>query len=196
MLTQLGGQSDDYPLHVGLDQVVVEADAFTVVGVELKRSVASATRRARSTWATLALIAVVLREHLVKHRMRAGRAEGLVFGASAERPFTPSNVRRRALTAWRRARAARAKALCRPATNRMAGFEPITLHEARHTFASHMIAAGVNAKALSTYMGHASITITFDRYGHLIPGNEGEAAELLDAYLAGRVHSPRDRVRR
>ena len=47
-----------------------------------------------------------------------------------------------------------------------------------------MIAAGVNAKALSTYMGHTSITITLDRYGHLMPGNEDEAAALLDAYLA------------
>ena len=64
--------------------------------------------------------------------------------------------------------------------------EPITLHEARHTFASLMIAAGVNAKALSTYRGHSSITITYDRYGHLMPGNEEEAAGLLDAYLAGQ----------
>lgn len=46
-----------------------------------------------------------------------------------------------------------------------------------------MIAAGVNAKALSTYMGHSSITITLDRYGHLMPGNEEQAAGLLDAYL-------------
>jgi len=46
-----------------------------------------------------------------------------------------------------------------------------------------MIRAGVNVKALATYMGHASITITLDRYGHLLPGNEGEAAALLDAYL-------------
>jgi integrase len=46
-----------------------------------------------------------------------------------------------------------------------------------------MIAAGVNAKALSTYMGHSSITVTLDRYGHLMPGNEAEAADLLDAYL-------------
>ncbi len=61
---------------------------------------------------------------------------------------------------------------------------PIALHECRHTFASLIIAAGVNAKALATYMGHASITITLDRYGHLMPGNEGEAVELLDAYLA------------
>ena len=46
-----------------------------------------------------------------------------------------------------------------------------------------MIAAGVNAKALSVYMGHSSITITLDRYGHLMPGSEDDAAELLDAYL-------------
>ena len=46
-----------------------------------------------------------------------------------------------------------------------------------------MIAAGVNAKALSTFMGHANISITLDRYGHLMPGSEGEAAGLLDAYL-------------
>lgn len=60
---------------------------------------------------------------------------------------------------------------------------PISLHECRHTFASLMIAAGGNAKALSTYMGHASITITLDRYGHLMPGNENEAAARLDTYL-------------
>ena len=45
------------------------------------------------------------------------------------------------------------------------------------------VAAGVNAKALSTYMGHANIAITLDRYGHLMPGNEDEAAALLNAYL-------------
>jgi hypothetical protein len=35
-----------------------------------------------------------------------------------------------------------------------------------------MIAAGVNAKALNTHMGHSSITITYDRYGYLMPSNE------------------------
>jgi integrase len=67
------------------------------------------------------------------------------------------------------------------------GLAPIGLHECRHSFASFMIAAGVNAKALSTYMGHASVTITFDRYGHLMPGNEQEAAQLLDDYLAAQT---------
>jgi integrase len=60
-----------------------------------------------------------------------------------------------------------------------------------------MIAAGVNAKALSTYLGHASVTITYDRYGHLMPGNESEAAALLETYLessratVARQSSPR-----
>ena len=53
-----------------------------------------------------------------------------------------------------------------------------------HTFASYMIAAGANIKAVSTYMGHANISITLHRYGHLMPGNEDEAAALLDDYLA------------
>jgi len=46
------------------------------------------------------------------------------------------------------------------------------------------VAAGINAKALSTYMGHSSIAITFDPYGHLMPGYMDEAAGILDAYLA------------
>ena len=57
------------------------------------------------------------------------------------------------------------------------------LHQARHTFARLMIAAGVNAKALSTYMGHASITITLDRYGHLLPDDDSEAAEAVAAMI-------------
>ena len=108
-----------------------------------------------------------LRKRLREHRLATGRSSGLVFGTTAERPFTPSTVTRRARTAWKKA-----------------GLAPLGFHEARHTFASFAIAAGVNAKALSTYMGHASVTITYDRYGHLMPGNEAQAAGLLDAYLS------------
>ena len=43
--------------------------------------------------------------------------------------------------------------------------------------------AGVNAKALSTFIGHATIAVTLDLYGHLFPGSEDEAASLLDDYL-------------
>jgi integrase len=119
---------------------------------------------------------------VIEHRLRSWRSEGLVFGATQERPFTGSNLRRRARTAWKRARAERAGELGLEADAVEAGFEPIGLHEAPHTYASLMIAAGVNAKALSTNIGHSSIAITLDRYGHLLPGNEdrsGGAARRL-----------------
>jgi integrase len=45
-----------------------------------------------------------------------------------------------------------------------------------------MIAARVNAKAITHYLGHSSIEVTFDRYGHLMPDNEAEAEERIDAY--------------
>ena len=103
---------------------------------------------------------------LEAHLEATGRAgDALVFGRTAAEPFCASTVRNRAIEAW--------------------GERPIiTLHEGRHTFASLMIAAGVNAKALSVYMGHSTIAVTFDLYGHLMPGSEAEAADLLNAYLA------------
>lgn len=82
------------------------------------------------------------------------------------RPASPGGFRNRAADAWREA-----------------GLEPIGFHEGRHTAASLMIAAGINPKALSTFMGHANIKITMDRYGHLMPGSEAEARSLLTAYL-------------
>jgi integrase len=112
-------------------------------------------------------IAAVLRGRLVEHRLDAGGApRALVFPSNRNRPFDPSTVSARAAKAWR-----------------AQGLAAISLHECRHTFASLMIAAGVNAKALQTFMGHSSITETLDRYGHLMPGSEEEAAGLLDAFL-------------
>ncbi len=117
----------------------------------------------------------VLRPLLLAHRVGTGRSgDDLCFGMSADHPFDPSSERRRALAAWK-----------------AAGMEPIGLHEARHTFAALMIASGANAKVIQTCMGHASITMTFDHYGHLMPGGLAEAATKADAYLArldGRPH--------
>lgn len=119
----------------------------------------------------------VLRGLLLGHRLRSGRSSGLAFGRSATRTFNHTSVLGRAATAWKTENKKRAARELPP-------LQPIGMHECRHTFASLMIAAGVNAKALSTYMGHSTITITLDRYGHLMPGNEAEAAGLLDAYLS------------
>jgi integrase len=75
------------------------------------------------------------------------------------------------------------QAVARPVDK--AGLTPLGLHEARHTAASLFIAAGLNAKTVATYLGHANIAVTFDRYGHLFPGSEDEARRLLDTYLEG-----------
>ncbi len=107
----------------------------------------------------------VVRDVLIELKLASGGA-GLVFPGKSKAHFDHSSLRLRAITAWK-----------------AAGLVPIGLHECRHTFASLMIAAGVNAKALSVYMGHANIATTFDLYGHLMPGGEEEAAALADAYL-------------
>jgi integrase len=111
-------------------------------------------------------IALALRDYLDQQLLGLDWHEGLVFGSTAGYPFEPTAIAKRAKRVWKAAKV-----------------QPITLHECSHTFASLMIAAGVNAKALSTYVGHATISITLDRYGHLMPGNEKEAAGMLDAYL-------------
>jgi integrase len=110
-------------------------------------------------------IPAALREELLAWKLRSGRRDGYVFAREDGRPFTDTTIRKRGARVWK-----------------AAGLAPIGLHEARHTYASLMIAAGVNACPLD-YVGHSSVTITLDRYGHLMPGNEDEAAALLDAYL-------------
>lgn len=113
-------------------------------------------------------IIALLREYLAAQRLAQPPGGELCFGPDGHQPFHPDNLQKRADKAW-------------AAT----GLERVTLHDCRHTFASLAIAAGVNAKSLSTYMGHSTVAITLDRYGHLMPGNEAEAAGLLDAYLSG-----------
>jgi integrase len=117
-----------------------------------------------------------LRDVLLDHRVRSDGE--LAFARTDGRPFDAATLYRRADRAWE------GGALPR-----------LRLHQARHTYASFMIAAGVNAKALTTFMGHSSITVTYDLYGHLMPGTEAEAAALLNAYLGGQAERAEDAAR-
>jgi integrase len=118
-------------------------------------------------------IPAALRAYLAPLKLAAGAdPERLVFAINGV-PFAASSITERARRTWKKK-----------------GLAEISLHECRHTFASLMIAAGVNAKALSTFMGHANISITLDRYGHLMPGAESQAAELLDTYLQTHHTTP------
>jgi integrase len=108
-----------------------------------------------------------LARFLKEHRLRSGRREGLVFGYRKNRPLDVGKLQERADDAWSKA-----------------GLDRVTPHVCRHWYASIMAAAGVSLHALSTYMGHSSIAVTWDRYGHLFPGEEAQAATLQEAFLA------------
>lgn len=108
-----------------------------------------------------------LRAELIAQRLRSGRATGLVFSADGATPFVASTVRRRAFRVWEEA-----------------GLKAVAFHACRHSFVSFAIAAGLNAKAISSYAGHSQISTTYNRYGHLLDGHEAQAASLLDSYLA------------
>ena len=127
-----------------------------------------------------------LRAELVAHKLRSGRGpDDLVFGRTATVPFARSTIHARAMRAWKDANdrlvaeAERAGREVDPGEM----LRPLSAHTARHTCASYLIAAGINAKALSEYMGHSSVATTFDLYGHLLPGSIREDAAQLDAYL-------------
>jgi integrase len=54
-------------------------------------------------------------------------------------------------------------------------------HDLRHTAVALAIAQGAHPKAIQQRMGHASITVTLDRYGHLFPSLGLQIEEGLDA---------------
>jgi integrase len=122
----------------------------------------------------------LLRDLLADHLELTGRSgEDLVFGRTPTLPFATNTVNARARRAWEAARRREDEEATIPAGERT---RPIGLHECRHTAVSQMLDAGVTIDKVSKFMGHASITVTIDRYGHLLPGGEAEAAALLDAY--------------
>ena len=64
-------------------------------------------------------------------------------------------------------------------------------HDLRHTFAGFLIAEGAHPRAIMERMGHSSITVTLNTYGHLLPGLEERLTEALDCG-AGKPGWPPD----
>jgi len=63
----------------------------------------------------------------------------------------------------------------------------LRFHDLRHTCASLLIAAGAHPKAIQVRLGHSSIQITMDRYGHLLPSVDDALAGALDATHAAAL---------
>jgi hypothetical protein len=72
----------------------------------------------------------------------------------------------------------------RPAVRR-AGLAPLRFHDLRHTYAALMVAAGAHPKLLQAQLGHTSINVTLNTYGHLFPDAFADVGQSLDHLVEG-----------
>ncbi len=70
-------------------------------------------------------------------------------------------------------------------TLKKAGLRKIRIHDLRHIYASLLINQGENLKHVQQQLGHASITTTVGRYGHIMPDAHKDASARLDVSVFG-----------
>ena len=102
-------------------------------------------------------------------RLRAGeqwRESGLVFATELGTPVEPRNI-------LRAMEIASAKA----------GIEGVGVHTLRHSAATAWLDAGVHIKAVADLLGHSSISVTGDIYGHSSDATARAAVEKLSGTL-------------
>jgi integrase len=68
----------------------------------------------------------------------------------------------------------------------------LRFHDLRHTCAALLIANGRHLEEVKDYLGHSSIRVTSDRYGHLFPKARAEMADALEATFRGSAPAPAD----
>jgi integrase len=95
--------------------------------------------------------------------------KGLVFSGEEGRPRDPNNFLKRE---FRDAVAA-------------AELGSVRFHDLRHTYGSMKIEQGENIYYVQRQMGHSSIQVTIDVYGHLLESRKPEAAAKTDTLLFG-----------
>ncbi|MBW3592020.1 MAG: site-specific integrase [Actinobacteria bacterium] len=130
------------------------------------------TRSSRRTVTLPAFLVDVLAKHL-KARAPLG-PEDLIFVGAYGAPLRASSFRRRFWV---------------PAVEASVG-HPCRFHDLRHSHCAQLIQAGTHAKMIQRRLGHASIGITLNTYGHLMEGLDESAAEALDSVWKGLTDGP------
>jgi integrase len=105
-----------------------------------------------------------LRQLLSEHLADFPSDCGFVFTAEEEGPLRRSFYRRH----------------FKPAVRRAGLPEGLRFHDLRHTCAALLIAQGAHPKEIQERLGHSTIKITFDRYGHLLPTLDERLRDHLD----------------
>lgn len=71
------------------------------------------------------------------------------------------------------------------------GLPRLRLYDLRHTHASLLINEGVHPKKISERLGHSSIKLMMDTYGHLFEGSDRDSAEKMEKLLGGEPKAAR-----
>jgi integrase len=129
------------------------------------RLAAPKTAAARRQLALPRFLADELTAHLVNW---PPEEDGFVFTSPHGGPLLRRNFRRRT---WL------------PAVRASVG-EPLRFHDLRHTHAAMLIAQGEHPKVIQNRLGHSSIKVTLDTYGHLFDGLDVAAAQRLDTMFS------------
>ena len=114
-----------------------------------------------------------LRKILLQHWLKIDKQNnqfGLVFTNSKGKPIEPDNFYKRRFLP----------------TVKAADIGHLRLHDLRHTFGSLKIEQGENLKYVQQQMGHSSISVTVDIYGHLLKKKRPEAAAKTDELIFGQ----------
>jgi integrase len=106
--------------------------------------------------------------------------EGLLFSAENGAPLRNSNFNRRV---WK------------PLRDKAGLPEGLRIHDLRHTAVAFLVSQGAHPEAIKRYMGHSSIAVTMDIYGHLFPSDAEDLADRLDA-LFRRSQTDKRRTKR
>ncbi|MGO8871241.1 MAG: tyrosine recombinase XerC [Acidimicrobiales bacterium] len=114
----------------------------------------------KSHWAGQAAERLAVGEHWL--------ASGLVLVTELGTPVDPNNFRK----IFRK-------------VSEEAGLEGCHPHELRHTAASLMLSRGVPLHVVSDVLGHSSISVTKDVYGHLVAGERRRATDAIAGALYG-----------
>ena len=64
-----------------------------------------------------------------------------------------------------------------------AGLPSIRFHDLRHTFATHALTSGVDAKTLSGILGHTNASFTLDTYTHVTSDMQKTASGIVGGFM-------------
>ena len=64
-----------------------------------------------------------------------------------------------------------------------AGLPDLRFHDLRHTFATHALTSGVDAKTLSGILGHTNASFTLDTYTHVTSDMQKTASGIVGGFM-------------